>query len=326
MSTSNISQNNIINIISKDLLKRLDPSIANDVIKDIPKQLYKNLKKNNLLKKEKNYKTPEDVLSEDDYKSESLETNSDYISSTNLPYNIPVHQNNLYQDNMQPKYKPGSYRPPRIMSTGIEGFDGEDNKNQNVPVQELSPQQSETEKPSYKKPDIVQDTTQDTSQQPPTKNLASQQTTTQQPTIQQPTTQQPTIQQPTIQQPTIQQPTTQQPITQQIGAQQSTFQQRNIPFNSLPLNILSLDLRQLVSFSLKAIGDTYGDIYDLYKTNSPITIMSIISILFTDNRILYLGISFLLIAIIMYIMNNFIKLPLLFGSNSGDKKVYINSY
>jgi hypothetical protein len=282
MSNSNTSENNIINKISKNLLKKLDPSIANDVIKKLPKQLYLSLKKNNLLKKE--------ILSEDDYKSDSLETNPDYISSTNLPYNIPVpiavHENNLYQDNMQPKYRPGSYRPPQIISTGIEGFDEEDNTKQNVPIAESSTQQSDTES-SFEKP------------------------APEKPTPQQSTPQQPISQQSAPQQPISQQPISQQPI---------------IPFTSLPLNIFSLDLRQLLSFSLKATGDTFNDIYKLYSTNSPITFMSIISILLTDNRILYLGISFLLIAIVMYIFNNFIRLPSLFGVGGSDKKVYINNY
>ena len=294
MSTSNTSENNIINKISKDLLNKLDPSIATDIIKRLPKQLYLTLKKNNLLKKDKkntkNMILKEEILSEDDYKSDSLETNPDYISSTNLPYNIPVpipvHENNLYQDNMQPKYRPGSYRPPQIISTGIEGFDEEDNTKQNVPVPESSTQQSDTQS-SFEK-------------QAPEK--------------------------PVPQQPAPPQPISPQPISPQPISPQPIFQQPVMPFTSLPLNIFSLDLRQLLSFSLKATGDTFSDIYKLYSTNSPITFMSIISILLTDNRILYLGISFLLIAIVMYIFNNFIRLPSLFGVGGSDKKVYINNY
>ena len=352
MSTSNISQNNIINRISKNLLKRLDPSIANDVIKNIPKQLYKNLKKNNLLKKQKEYKILENVLSEDDYKSESLETNSDYISSTNLPYNIPVHQNNLYRDTMQPKYLAGSYIPPKIMSTGIEGFDGEGNTNQDVPVPDSSTEQSDTppaaqsETPPAAQSDTPPAAQSDTppaaqsdtpAQQPATQSdtqSAAQPTAqpTAQPDSQPPTTQQTATQQPAAQPPTqqpapIAQPAAQQPVPiAQPVAQLPAIQQTNMPITSLPLNIFSLDLRQLVSFSLKAIGDTYSDIYDLFKNNSPITVMSLIGILLNDNRILYLGISFLLVAVVMYIINNFIRIPALFSSNSGEKKVYINNY
>jgi hypothetical protein len=294
MSNSNTSENNIINKISKNLLNKLDPSIANDVIKKLPKQLYLSLKKSNLLKEQ------EEILSEGYYKSDSLETNPDYISSTNLPYNIPVpiavHENNLYQDNMQPKYRPGSYRPPQIISTGIEGFDEEDNTKQDVPIPESSTQQSDTQS-SFEK-------------QAPKK----------------PASQQSAPQQSAPQQSAPQQSAPQQSAPQQSAPQQPISQQSAIPFTSLPLNIFSLDLRQLISFSLKATGDTFNDIYKLYSTNSPITLMSIISILLTDNRILYLGISFLLIAIVMYIFNNFIRLPSLFGVGGSDKKVYINNY
>jgi len=302
MSTSNTSENNIINKISKKLLKKIDPSIVNDVIKDIPKQLYKNLKKNNLLKKEKEY---EEILSKDDYKknnssSESLETNSEYISSTNLPYNIPIpvisnknliHTNDLYQDDYQPKYDPTSYIPPKIISTGFEGFDQEDNKNQDVPAQVSS-----------------------------TKETTTQETTTQNTTNQQPSQQSEQQNQQPNQQPKQQQmqQQTQQPM------QQPNYQDQLI--TSLPLNVFALDIRQLLSFTLKAIGDTYNAIYMLYTTNTPITIMSIISILLTDNRILYLGIGFLLIAILMYIFNNFIRIPSLFGIGGSEKKVYINNY
>jgi len=333
MSTSNTSENNIINRISKNLLNGLPSSIAKNVIKNIPIQLYKNLKKNNLLKKE-NKILQEEILSEDDYKSDSLEANPDYISSTNLPYNIPVpiHENDLFKDNMQPKYNPGSYKPPKIMSTGIEGFDEEDNTNQNVPPPDSSSDssaQETTEQPSdqqaAQQPTQQSNIEKSSNKLPSTKLLSTKLPSTKLPSTKLPSTKEPSIQQPTMQQPTMQQPTMQQPTMQLTD--QPINQQINMSSISLPINIFSLDLRQLVSFSLKAIGDTYGDIYSLYKNNSPITVMAIISILLTDNRILYLGVSFLLIAIVMYIFNNFIRLPSLFGSGGGsDRKVYINNY
>ena len=72
-----------------------------------------------------------------------------------------------------------------------------------------------------------------------------------------------------------------------------------------------------------------------------ISIPEIMKIFLKDNRILHIGIGFLLISISMYIINNFIKIPSfglqgtqLFpngvassgGVNGGDRRIFIQNY
>jgi hypothetical protein len=93
-----------------------------------------------------------------------------------------------------------------------------------------------------------------------------------------------------------------------------------------PNVIYNLSIQQLVNYSLKAFGDFFIDI-SLNITN--LSIAKVIELLLKENRILYIGIGLFMITSIMYIFNNFIKIPLSFAGLlgiTGDKRVFINNY
>jgi hypothetical protein len=54
----------------------------------------------------------------------------------------------------------------------------------------------------------------------------------------------------------------------------------------------------------------------------------IVELLLKENRILYIGIWLFIISTIMYIFNNFIRLPFSFAGlfGFGDKKVVVNNF
>jgi hypothetical protein len=94
----------------------------------------------------------------------------------------------------------------------------------------------------------------------------------------------------------------------------------------LPSSIYSLTIQQLVNYSLKAFGDFFVDIS---QNITNLSLAKIYELLLKENRILYIGIGLFMITAIMYIFNNFIRIPFsfagLFGV-SGDKRVFINNY
>ena len=94
----------------------------------------------------------------------------------------------------------------------------------------------------------------------------------------------------------------------------------------LPSSIYSLTIQQLVNYSLKAFGDFFVDIS---QNITNLSIAKIYELLLKENRILYIGIGLFMITTIMYIFNNFIRIPFslagLLGV-SGDKRVFINNY
>jgi len=61
-------------------------------------------------------------------------------------------------------------------------------------------------------------------------------------------------------------------------------------------------------------------------------------IVLKDNRILYIGIGFLLVSMVMYVLNNFVRLPGIPGTSlipngmassggaGGDRRIFINNY
>jgi hypothetical protein len=93
-----------------------------------------------------------------------------------------------------------------------------------------------------------------------------------------------------------------------------------------PTSLYSLSIQQLINYSLKAFGDLF---IDITKNINDLSILMIINLLLKENRILYIGTGLFLLSVIMYIFNNFIKIPLSFGAllgMSGDKRVFVNNY
>jgi len=93
-----------------------------------------------------------------------------------------------------------------------------------------------------------------------------------------------------------------------------------------PPVIYNLSMQELVNYALKAFGDFF---IDISKNFSNLSIAKIIELLVKDNRILYIGLGLFVISTILYIFNNFIRIPLslsgLLGI-SGDKRVFVNNY
>ena len=92
----------------------------------------------------------------------------------------------------------------------------------------------------------------------------------------------------------------------------------------LPLNIMGLDIRDLITYTLKAYIDLISDIYRSH-INKELNLYNISQLILKENRILYIGVGFLLVSIIMYILNNFIKFTPSIGGEA-DKRVFINNY
>lgn len=92
----------------------------------------------------------------------------------------------------------------------------------------------------------------------------------------------------------------------------------------LPLNIMSLDMRDLITYTLKAYIDITSDIYK-FHINKELNLSNISQLILKENRILYIGIGFLLVSIVMYIFNNFIRFTPSMGGET-DKRVFINNY
>ena len=95
----------------------------------------------------------------------------------------------------------------------------------------------------------------------------------------------------------------------------------SIKDRKLPTSMLNLTLQQLTTYSLKALLETYDELLILFKNNK-LTIVNLLSILFKENRILFLGTGFLIVSIVMFIFNNFVRIPY-FGA---DKRVFVNNY
>ena len=119
-------------------------------------------------------------------------------------------------------------------------------------------------------------------------------------------------------------PVTTPKISEQFSIQESIKDIiKTAPRDSYPINILSLNIRDIITYTIKSILETINDSYDLYN-DKKITIMNLVSVLIKRNRILYIGIGFILVSIMIYIINNVIRIPFIgFG---GDKKVFINNY
>jgi hypothetical protein len=93
-----------------------------------------------------------------------------------------------------------------------------------------------------------------------------------------------------------------------------------------PTSLYSLSIQQIVNYSLKAFGDLF---IDISMNTNQLSITKIIDLLLKENRVLYIGTGLLILSVIMYIFNNFIKIPLSFGAlfgMSGDKRVFVNNY
>jgi len=92
-----------------------------------------------------------------------------------------------------------------------------------------------------------------------------------------------------------------------------------------PNSIYSLSIQQLVNYSLKAFGDFF---IDISQNITNLSIAKVIELLLKENRILYIGIGLFIISAIMYIFNNFIRLPFSFASllGIGEKKVVVNNF
>jgi len=92
-----------------------------------------------------------------------------------------------------------------------------------------------------------------------------------------------------------------------------------------PNSIYSLSIQQLVNYSLKAFGDLF---IDISQNITNLSMSKIVELLLKENRILYIGIWLFIISTIMYIFNNFIRLPFSFAGlfGFGDKKVVVNNF